>query len=822
MVNRFRVLITRIRAGIATHGHRRPARYLLLTVALALLPLDGALALDLSRTTSTRLSTSLAANLAPTDRVTIYSSIPSLTSTDPRIAVALDPQILSSTDLSIAALDPRVVLGNPLDSVQVTPVASGPGWSRVRISGIPLPELVVNGVQIPADHFITLQGAQGVANFDLQTITGIYAPPFNDKLKQRLSLDFGRRASADRVYVLYEPALLLALGRDRVASPLLYASLGSQFTYLNAIVDFNMDQLQLNLCGVTVNIYGFDLSANCGGGSGGSGGSGLFDWFGNVAGDVSDWLSSCAPYEEVERPWSTSATARVVDVTTGPFDTLFPITEAYDGTLDFSLHVSSVTDRNTGVHVAASGSVRYGQAFCVPIWFTPTEVRVTADADVEALLALDGKIKSSFSHAFGNGQSDWARFPLFLTTFSIGPVPVIVYFEIVAEFGIEATLASGTQPVQVTGGLLARAGATFDATCDSGGCSATTTPGSSQALQTAPLTSNMTNSGRLIVRPYAWPSARAIVIVGPVPLMGQVGPRLSTTLDVWGQNGLCGDADQDGVQENTVAMTLDVTLPILDLYAVYGLAYIPGLEWAGGLAQGETVLATLFNEHFDFYDLTHQVSNDGATRALSPIISGPTSPRVGVASTYTVRVRPCWPYPDRITGFIYWGDGTAGNWVDGQPITKTWNAPGPYSAVAMPANDAHQRQFAEAPEYRTTFAVSPVADTVPPVISDVSDSPDPFTPSLRQVSTIRFTVADRLSMTCSATVQITSGTLRLAIISSQTVDFFRCRVPTSASVTWNGRDRFGTLVAPGAYTYRITATDDSGNAATATGTIMVR
>jgi hypothetical protein len=305
--------------------------------------------------------------------------------------------------------------------------------------------------------------------------------------------------------------------------------------------------------------------------------------------------------------------------------------------------------------------------------------------------------------------------------------------------------------------------------------------------------------------------------------MGQVGPRLSATLEMWGQSGPCGDANHDGVQEDTVGLTLDVNLPLLELYANYGLAYVPGLpDWLSGLAQSGVVLATLMNEHFTFYDLTHQVSTEGATRALSPIISGPTSPRVGVPSTYTVTMRPCYPYPDRVSGFIQWGDGTTWNWVDGAPITRTWNAAGTYSVVATPWNDAHQRQFDTRAEYQTTLAVTPVLDTLPPIISDVSDSPDPFFPSLRQVSTIRFTVSDNMSATCTATVQISGGALKTTIISSQAVGGLRCRGGASAAVTWNGRDRFGNLVAPGSYPYRVAATDDSGNTSVASGTITVR
>jgi hypothetical protein len=799
--------------------YRKTLRSLLLVGTLIGL-VDGAEAL-----TATRLSTSLAASLSTTDQTLVYATHPAIQPTDSRLQMAIDPAIVTSSDPTLTSLDPRVALLNPMDSMVATTVASGPGWVRSRITGVPLPELTINGVAIPADHFITIYGQQGIASFDLAAMTGIHAPPFSDKLKQRLAAHAATKLhDADRVYALYEPALLLALGRDRVAHPSLYQAYGTQVTYLNRVIDFMMDNLLLQLCGPALVIQGFEMSPGCGG-SGGSGGSGgLLDWFGDLAEDVEDWLSECADYEEAEKPWNTTVTAQVFDGTTGAFDTVPPITAAYDGSLEFSVRVSSATDPSKGIRLAASGKIRYGQVLCVPVWFAPTEFRLAADAAVETLMKVNGIVKSDISKTFDNLEHGPATVPLFITTFSIGPVPVLVFVEFVAEVGIATSIAAGSQPVHVAGGLWGGAGLTVDVACTPSGCGGGYASGTPGALVTDPITADVTSSGRATIRPYIYPSLRALVLVGPAPLMGQIGPRLSTHLDIWAHNGLCGDANQDGVEEEAVGLTLDLDLPILDIFARYGLWSIPGLpDWVGNLTQSEAVLATLLTSHFGFWDLTDQIATAGGTRALSPIVAGPASPQVGVPASYTAMMRPCYPYPDRVTGAIAWGDGTTFNWSGdrqaGVAVPKTWTGPGPYTVVARPWNDTHGRQFGDAAEYRTTRTVAPVADTTGPAIANLTDSPDAFVPSRREVSTISFTVADDTAATCSATVRI--SVLKTTLYSKSFAGF-RCRFGSSLSAVWDGRDAAGNLVAPGTYTYRVTATDAAGNTSTATGTITVR
>jgi hypothetical protein len=205
-------------------------------------------------------------------------------------------------------------------------------------------------------------------------------------------------------------------------------------------------------------------------------------------------------------------------------------------------------------------------------------------------------------------------------------------------------------------------------------------------------------------------------------------------------------------------------------------------------------------------------------------VTGPASPTVGLPTTYQVKMRPCYPYADRVTGLIYWGDGTVNGWA-GEPqswsaVAKTWAAPGTYSVVAVPTDDDHGlgRQWDEdAGEYRTARSVTAVPDSVAPVISNVSATPGVISLALRQTTTIGFTVSDAVSATCSVRVQIPLGrngyTANLGTI--------RCR-RDAASVTWSGRDSSGNPFPSGSHVYRIYATDAAGNTSVSSGTITVR
>jgi len=109
------------------------------------------------------------------------------------------------------------------------------------------------------------------------------------------------------------------------------------------------------------------------------------------------------------------------------------------------------------------------------------------------------------------------------------------------------------------------------------------------------------------------------------------------------------------------------------------------------------------------------------------------------------------------------------------------------------------------------FSDTIVFDNTRPTISGVSDSPDPFTPSLGESSTIAFTIADNLSGTCSVQATISSNATG-AVVRTFPPSSVSCPVGGAAtSVAWDGRNDSGSLVPVGNYTYRIQATDNALN-----------
>ncbi|MBI3609850.1 MAG: FG-GAP repeat protein [Nitrospirae bacterium] len=102
-----------------------------------------------------------------------------------------------------------------------------------------------------------------------------------------------------------------------------------------------------------------------------------------------------------------------------------------------------------------------------------------------------------------------------------------------------------------------------------------------------------------------------------------------------------------------------------------------------------------------------------------------------------------------------------------------------------------------------------ILDTTRPVLSGVSDSPDPFKHHLGQTTTIRFTLSDNLSATCVVDVRILNSSGVLVNTLTKTVS---CPSGGAAdSIVWNGRNSTGALVPAGTYTYWVRGTDNALN-----------
>lgn len=99
-----------------------------------------------------------------------------------------------------------------------------------------------------------------------------------------------------------------------------------------------------------------------------------------------------------------------------------------------------------------------------------------------------------------------------------------------------------------------------------------------------------------------------------------------------------------------------------------------------------------------------------------------------------------------------------------------------------------------------------------PELTAVSDSPNPFRPTGTTTNTIRYTLSENAAV--SVTVYDEAGQAVKKLYDAQTTS-------GSKSLTWNGKNESGVIVASGTYTYIIKATDAFGKTTETSGTILV-
>jgi fibronectin type 3 domain-containing protein len=106
-------------------------------------------------------------------------------------------------------------------------------------------------------------------------------------------------------------------------------------------------------------------------------------------------------------------------------------------------------------------------------------------------------------------------------------------------------------------------------------------------------------------------------------------------------------------------------------------------------------------------------------------------------------------------------------------------------------------------------------DTTPPSLTGISDSPDPFRPGNGQTTTIRFTLSDNLSGTCTVEVSIRNSSN--VVVNTLTTTAACPSGGAAGSIVWDGRDSSGALVPTGRYSYRVQGIDQAQNRSGARG-----
>ncbi|MEA2461652.1 MAG: hypothetical protein QOH90_1829, partial [Actinomycetota bacterium] len=115
-----------------------------------------------------------------------------------------------------------------------------------------------------------------------------------------------------------------------------------------------------------------------------------------------------------------------------------------------------------------------------------------------------------------------------------------------------------------------------------------------------------------------------------------------------------------------------------------------------------------------------------------------------------------------------------------------------------------------------SIAASAAVDTTPPHITEVSDSPDPFTPNgdgTKDKVVFKWTLDEKAVVTVK--IFNTNGHLVRDLMRENLI-------PGVWTIPWNGKDNFKHALAPGTYNYRIRAVDHADNARMVKGTSTLK
>lgn len=317
--------------------------------------------------------------------------------------------------------------------------------------------------------------------------------------------------------------------------------------------------------------------------------------------------------------------------------------------------------------------------WCVPYSVKFDRARAYGSAQVNYGATVNGTVNYAY-----NWSTQIAKPHLFSLNFAIGPIPVHIGFNLPITMGLSIN-ASVTGQVTYTGSQ--QATGSFDYTCRLNGCTGWSNYNLVNPTSSQPVTASI--SGR--IQPTVWVQAAVRAYLYDEWLAyAQVGVRPYLYGDLWGYYGnTCGDADGDGQFETVSALTfnLDWRLYLTAEARAFGAS---PTQWNN--------LWSTSRRHIRFWDLI-------GSSAIRPILAGPANVSVFNSNAYSVRMRPCWPYPDTVNYRVEWGDSTSTN-VSGAPqtalaLSKSWSTTGAKTVRAMALSDTWGRNLGSATTTRT-------------------------------------------------------------------------------------------------------------------------
>jgi hypothetical protein len=368
--------------------------------------------------------------------------------------------------------------------------------------------------------------------------------------------------------------------------------------------------------------------------------------------------SSCAMTEKAIR--------KVFNLGGHSFGKSYPLGDGFTGSFAVSGNLEGAATAELNLYVKRKKVLFW----CVPYGVKFKNVHIFGDATANAGVTVAGTI--AYKHSFG--PVEIIKPELFSILFFVGPVPVIVGFNLPISAGLDVD-ADLTGSITYNGSHIFNGG--FDWVCTLDDCQGSGDFDGNAGDTTQTVTGGV--SGHLKPDAYVNVGFRAYLYTEWVAYL-QAGLRPYILGDLWGYTGNnCGDADGDGTFESVSALTFDLDRRI-DLT---GEASVLGLDpWHHTLRKGSV-------SHIGFYDLI-------GSSVMQPELHGPASAKAGIASEYLVKIRPCWPYDKNIIYGLNWGDGSAVEEIESSPVAyahafHTWTAAGTPTVTATSLRDKHGR-----------------------------------------------------------------------------------------------------------------------------------
>lgn len=274
---------------------------------------------------------------------------------------------------------------------------------------------------------------------------------------------------------------------------------------------------------------------------------------------------------------------------------------------------------------------------CLPYKVSFRHASFAGNADVTAKANVNAAFEKTWKF-----DKKVAQPSLGSLSFAIGPVPVKINFSAPIHVGVEAA-AKAT--LKLDGSATGKA--TLNVRCTTGGCSGTKTATFGWTSGTTP---TIEAGAKVSITPYAYAGVHANLYTDWVA-NAEIGVKAKVKGDLWGYAGnTCGDGDFNGSNELVTAAALDARVGV-DLVTKAGALGSDYGPWSW----------QLLDKHVAFYDLGLPGNS-----AMAPMLQTTANPRGSTTVEAKGRMRPCWPWTDKMKYRIQWNNGVT---------TDVWETP---------------------------------------------------------------------------------------------------------------------------------------------------